>query len=467
MARKTTRRDFVKTASAAGLGFWVAGGIAPKQSRAANEQIQFACIGISGKGGSDSRHAAMNGKVVGICDTNSSLFEPAQKTRAFKDAKAYTDFRKMLEELGDKIDAVTVSTPDHTHAPAALMAMRMGKHCFCQKPLTRTIYEARLMAEVAEEMEVQTVMGNQGSACDGFRRAAAMVQAGVLGEPKEVHVWSNRPIWPQGYLIPELGERPKDLDWDCWLGPAEMRPYATNYQPFKWRGWWDFGSGALGDMACHTVNMPFAACDLFDPTSVQATTSGHNGMSYPKWSIINFEFPAIDGKRGPIKFTWSDGGKKAAPELLEGFKDENGNAFELSGSGAIIIGSKGKMYSPADYGEKFYLAGVDPIEVEYRPGTEGNPDPVNFKEWIDAINGGKPALSNFVDHAGRLTETILLGNLAVWTAAGPKEQPDDPDFSVEGPKVEWDAKALKCTNMPELNDTIVKPAYREGWTLDA
>jgi len=215
----------------------------------------MASVGIGGKGSSDSNDAGRSGEMVAICDTDTGRLDGAAKR--FEGAKKFTDFRVMLEEMGDKIDAVTVSTPDHTHAPAALMAMRMGKHCFCQKPLTHSIYEARLLGEVAREKGVATQMGNQGTAGSGLRKA----QGGDRPTPQPV---------------------PENLKWDLWLGPAPERPYGPGYHPFAWRGWWDFGTGALGDMACHTMNMPYAGLDLRDPISVQAETSDHNGDSYPK-----------------------------------------------------------------------------------------------------------------------------------------------------------------------------------------
>ena len=306
MATRTTRRRFLKTTSAVGIGYFVTSGLRARGADSPNEKIRMASVGIGGKGSSDSNDAGRSGEMVAICDTDTGRLDGAAKR--FEGAKKFTDFRVMLEEMGDKIDAVTVSTPDHTHAPAALMAMRMGKHCFCQKPMTHSIYEARLMGKVAKEKGVATQMGNQGTAADGLRKAAAMLRAGVLGKVSEVHVWTNRPIWPQGGDRPAPQPVPETLKWDLWLGPAPQRPYGPGYHPFAWRGWWDFGTGALGDMACHTMNMPYAGLDLRDPISVQAETSGHNGDSFPKWSIITYEFPATD-TRGPIKMVWYDGGK--------------------------------------------------------------------------------------------------------------------------------------------------------------
>ncbi len=441
MRNQATRRQFLKTTAATGIGYWVAGGVQAQESNSPNERIAMASVGIGGKGSSDSGDAARRGDMVAICDTDTGRLEGAGKK--FPNAKKFTDYRKMFEEMEKSIDAVTVSTPDHNHAPASLMAMRMGKHCFCQKPMTHSIYEARLMGEIAKEKGLATQMGNQGTAGSGLRKAAAMMKAGRLGTPKEVIVWSNRPIWPQGGPRPEPADPPPHLQWDLWLGPAPERPYGNGYHPFAWRGWWDFGTGALGDMACHTVNMSYMGLDLFDPTSVQAVTSGHNKDSYPKWSIINFEFPATDW-RPAIKFTWMDGGKRPDPELLDGDKPK--------GSGCLVIGTKGKLYSGNDYG------GIDKLYGDVDSSDEGleyDKSPGHFQEWVDAIKGGPAAKSDFANYAGGLTETILLGNLAVFVAS-----------EGEGEKVEWDAKNLKVKNISGL-ETIVKPVYRKGYTLDA
>lgn len=432
MPKKLTRRSFVQASAVTTAGFWAAGGVQAAESKSAIETVQFACIGIGGKGSSDSGDAGNHGNVVGICDVDSNRLKGA-KSR-FKGAEAFTDYREMLDKLGDKIDAVTVSTPDHSHAHAAALAMRKGKHAFVQKPLTHSISEARLLGELARDMGLQTEMGNQGTAESELREAAALVRAGAVGEITEVHVWTNRPVWPQGGSRPAPSAVPPHLDWDLWLGPAPERDYANGYHPFAWRGWWDFGTGALGDMACHTFNLPFAAVDLRDPTAVDAEHSGHNQDSYPKWSIIRFEFPANDW-RGEVTCYWYDGGKRPDPALLDG---ENPVS-----SGCLIIGDKGKLYSPGDYAADYQLriSGDKPkIDFEKSPG--------HFQEFVRAIKTGKPAMSNFPDYAGPLTETILLGNLAVWA----------------GERVEWDAKNLTPTNKPELAK-IVKREYRPGWTL--
>ena len=442
MAHRPTRRQFIQTTAAIGAGYYI-GSTARAEDKpvAPSDKIRLAGIGVGGKGAVDMNNSSQYGEFVAMCDTDTKRLAATKKRPEYEKCEIYTDFRKLLEEKGDQIDAVTVSTPDHTHAAAALMAMRMGKHVYCQKPLTHTIYEARLMGKVAKEMGVATQMGNQGTQLDGARKVAAMLQAGVLGNVKELHVWTNRPVWPQGGPRPEAVPCPEHIKWDEWLGPAKVRPYGKGYHPFAWRGFWDFGTGALGDMACHTMNMPFAGLDLRDPISVQAKSAGHNKETYPKWSEIDFEFAATD-KRGPLTLTWYDGGKRPDPELLDGKK--------LSGSGVLIIGDKGKLFSTDDYGANIELWGVDPVDVEYRRGTEGgNYELAHHKEWFDAIKGGAPAVSNFIDYAGPLTEMCLLGNLAVWAT---------------GEKVEWDAKNLKAS-VPGLEE-FIKPVYRDGYTLD-
>jgi predicted dehydrogenase len=433
MSRETSRRRFLQTTAATvGVGYWVAGGVQAQESKSPNQRIAMASIGIGGKGTSDSDDAGKRGDMVAICDVDEGRLNQAGENR-FPKAKRYTDFRKLLDEMGKSIDAVTVSTTDHTHAPAALMAMRMGKHCFCQKPLTRTIYEARLMGKVAREMKVATQMGNQGTASSGLRRGAAWLRAGVLGNVQEIHIWTNRPIWPQGIERPAPAECPKTVDWDLWLGPAPKRPYSKGYHPFAWRGWWDFGAGALGDMGCHNINMAFMGLDLRNPVSVQAETSGHNKDSFPTWSIITYQF-AANAQRPALKMVWYDGGKLPPSEVL-------GELQPSKGGGSLIIGDKGRLWGNQ-------LIGVEPTDVSF-PESPGH-----FDEWTQAIQGGPAPMSNFPDYAAPLTETVLLGNLAVWVAA-----------SGQGEKVEWDSENMKAKNIPGL-ETLVKPEYQPGYTLD-
>jgi predicted dehydrogenase len=432
---QSTRREFLIGSAAAGMGVLLADEAWAREVRSPNEKIRFAAIGVGGKGDSDTADAARSGDLVAICDVDENTLNAAG--RKYPNAKRYTDFRRMLEEMEDGIDAVTVSTPDHTHAPAAAMAMKMGKHCFCQKPLTHSIWEARRLGEIARDKKVATQMGNQGTASGDLRKNAALVRAGILGTVKEVHVWTNRPVWPQGDPRPsESSTPPATLHWDLWLGPAPERPYAPKvYHTFAWRGWWDFGTGALGDMACHTMNMPFMALDLRNPVSVQAETPGHNRDSYPKWSIIRYEFKATD-RRPALTLTWYDGGKRPPRDLLDGKEPES--------SGALIIGEKGSLYSPGDSGNnRVLLGGATETEVTY-PQSPGH-----FEEWVRAIRGGEPAMSNFPDYASPLTETVLLGNLAVWA---------------DGKKIEWNARRLRARNAPEVRH-IIRREYRDGWKV--
>lgn len=431
MPHNTNRRRFLQTTAAAGAGYWVAGGGELRASRMVNDEIRFACIGIGGKGSSDSQDAARHGKVVAIVDIDQGRLDGA--AQRFEGSRPFIDYREMYDEMADEIDAVTVSTPDHSHASAAIRGMRLGKACFCQKPLTHSIGEARMMAETAREFNVATQMGNQGTAGNGLRRGAAQLKAGVLGEVSELHVWTNRPVWPQGGDRPERQEAPDNVHWDMFLGPAPARPYARGYHPFAWRGWWDFGTGALGDMACHTVNMPFMGLDIRDPLSVEAEHTGHNNDSFPSSSTIKFEFGQL-GDRAPLTFTWYDGGRRPSSSLLEG--------IDAEASGCLVVGEKGRMYSPDDYGSRLTILGTDELpDVEY-PRSPGH-----FTEWVEAIKGGEPAVSNFPDYAVPLTETILLGNLALWC----------------GEPLQWDAEKM-VASVEGLEEIIMSP-YREGWEL--
>ncbi len=448
MSRRPNRREFVKSTAALGVGYMVAAGIAPKVSNAANEQVQFASVGVGGKGQSDSMDAATRGDMVAICDIDEQTLNKAGGHPKFKNAKKFFDYRKMFDEMGKSIDAVTVSTPDHCHAVVTATALRMGKHCFTQKPMTKTIYEARLLGELARANKVATQMGNQGTAENSLREAAAVIKSGALGTIKEVHVWTNRPVWPQGKGHQVKTEPvPSHIHWAEFIGPAKMRDYSPEIHPFKWRGFWDFGTGALGDMACHTVNMPFMALNLRDPVSVQAITDGHDKNTFPKWSVIDFEFPELAG-RAALKFKWYDGGKMPEDAALEGFKREDNAKYATSG--CLVVGDKGKLYAPGDYAERgLQLTGVEKPTVEY-PRSPGH-----FDEWVRAIKGGEQAMSNFPDYAGPLTETILLGNLAVWVA----DEEGKP-----GKKVEWDAKQLVAKNAPETAQ-FIKADYHNGYTL--
>ncbi|MDA7951220.1 MAG: Gfo/Idh/MocA family oxidoreductase [Pirellulaceae bacterium] len=434
----SSRRDFLKKSALAGAGFWVAGNLHASARVSVNDSVNVACIGVGGQGQSDTNNLRrIEGvNVVAICDIDEKNLGGA--SRKFKDAKQYFDYREMFDKMGKSIDAVSIATPDHTHAPAALRAMRRGLHVYCQKPLTHTIYEARLMGKVARENKVITQMGNQGTALSSLREGAALLQAGVLGRVSEIHVWTNRPVWPQGADRPtETPPVPSHIHWDLWLGAAQERNFHPAYHPFKWRGWWDFGTGALGDMACHTLNLAFMGLDLRDPLSVKAQTSGTNNETFPKWSEIEYEF-GQQGERAPLKLRWYDGGRKPEAKLLEGVE-------RVPNTGLIIIGEKGALLSEGDYGQKIkLLGGAEKVEVDYERS------PGHFKEWIQGIQSNSQPMSNFPDYASPLTETVLLGNLAL---------------KASGQKVLWDAKNLKATGVEGL-DAIVNKEYRKGFGIE-
>jgi predicted dehydrogenase len=463
MTRTSNRRDFLKQGALASLGVWALGGVSLSESRAANDKLQIACIGVGGKGDSDTNHAGQFGDIVALCDIDDNFLD--KKAGKFPNAQKFHDFREMLTKLDKKIDAVTVSTPDHTHAPASIMAMKMGKHVYCQKPLTHSVYEARQMREIAAKMKVCTQMGNQGTAENGLREACEVIQAGAIGPIKEVHVWTNRPIWPQA---PKITARPKNtpivpmhVHWDLFLGPAAERPYAVYedgkpaYHPFAWRGWWDFGTGALGDMACHTANMAFMALKLGYPTSVVAENDPVNPETYPGWARITFEFPTPGRQGPPIRFVWYEG-RKDGKLVLPG-EDLLGKVLrpneKLSASGSLIVGEKGILFSPNDYGAQYRLCPEPDFKAYVKPKPtlprNGKGDSGMKEEWVAAIKASKPevAMSNF-NYAALLTETILLGNVAMRA----------------GKKLEWDGPNLKFTNAPEANQYL-KRDYRQGWTL--
>ncbi|MBI3413981.1 MAG: Gfo/Idh/MocA family oxidoreductase [Verrucomicrobia bacterium] len=454
-----TRRRFLGQTS---MAVGTAGLFFPYVGRVlgANDRINVACIGVGGKGDSDSSDAARSGgTIVALCDVDSNTLD--KKSKQFPNAQRFHDYRKMLDKIGKDIDAVTVSTPDHNHGVASIRAMKMGKHCFCQKPLVQTVKEARMMRQLANEKKVATQMGNQGSAESGVRRAVEVVQAGVIGKPLELHVWSNRPIWPSAIDRPAGKDPvPNTLDWDLWLGPAAFRPYKKSaYHPFAWRGWFDFGTGALGDMACHTVNMPFRALKLGYPNVVECEIASR---SYPetfsKTSRLRFEFPEREGLP-PLKFWWYDGSPGDALKPLrpgaEVSKEIITTQGKLPPSGALIIGDKGKLFSPDDYGAKFFLAmnGEEKFQDGFKHDAakgvaESIPrSPGHMNEWFRMMKEGVPAYSNF-DIAAYLTEIILLGCVALRVG--------------EGRRMDWDGPGMKSTNLPEAA-RFVSRKNRAGW----
>ena len=457
--KQSTRRKFLTqsslTASGAVLGF-----PAIVRGQNLNSKIRVACIGVGGKGDSDTKNAAKEGgEIVALCDVDTNTLDRMAKN--FPEAAKFQDFRVMFEKMENDIDAVTVSTPDHMHGVAGLHAMQLGKHAYIQKPLTQTVWEARMMRDLAREKKLATQMGNQGSSYDGLRRCVELIHAGVVGKPLELHVWTNRPIWPQGVARPE-GEDPvpDNLDWDLWLGPAKERPYKKGvYHTFKWRGWKDFGTGALGDMACHTVNMPFRALKLGYPNRIECEFSSREyPETYPLSSRIRFDFPAREGWPD-LKFFWYEGPPKKEfwpirpyPDLVKHVVASQG---KLPNSGALIVGDQGEIYSGDDYGRSFflkrnddssYISGNDHEMCKEVPQTIPR-SPGHVKEWFDMMKDGTPAYSNF-EIAAYLTEVILLGCIAQNIG--------------EGRPIKWDGPNMRSTDN-EAASKLVKRDYRPGW----
>jgi len=467
MASRSTRRSFLKaSAGVAAGGYFIGGELSGRAAQSPSERIRIAGIGVGGKGDSDISHAGMFGDVVAICDIDEGTL--GNKAKQFPKAKKYFDFRKMFEEMGSSIDAVTVSTPDHTHACAASQALRMGKHVYCQKPLTYTVKEARTLRDLANEKKLCTQMGNQGTAHSGLRTGVEIIRSGVIGDVTELHVWTNRPVWPQSPTItkrpPEI-PIPASIHWDEFIGPAPYRPFGGEknargrytYHPFNWRGWWDFGTGALGDMGCHTANMAFMALKLGYPTKVSAENEAINPETYPAWAHVVLDYPEREGLP-PVKFHWYEGklnGKKVLPpqELLSKVLRENEKGPVDSGS--IVVGTKGILYSPNDYGADFRLCPEKDYEgfkkpEQFLPRHKGGDIDANQKEeWITAIkkNDPKLALSNF-NYAAVLTESLLLGNVAI--KLGKPFEYDGATMSIKG-----DSAA----------NALLHREYRAGWNL--
>lgn len=460
MSLNVNRREFLQAGAVGALGYLYTGpAISVARAQGANERLRVAGIGVGGKGSSDIDQAGELMQVVAVCDIDTQRLSP--KAKKWPDAKQFQDFRKLFDDssLMKNIDAVVVSTPDHTHALPCMMAMRDGKHVYCQKPLTQTVFESRLLREAAAKYKVCTQMGNQGTALPGLRRAVELVQDGIIGPINEVHVWTNRPVWPQAPQLikrPESKPVPDHVNWDCFLGPAPERPYAPGYHPFNWRGWWDFGTGAIGDMACHTANMAFMALKLAHPNRVSAEAGDVNDETCPSYARVILEFPAR-GDLPPVKLYWyegrKDGQKLLPPSDLAAKVLKDGEQFVNSGS--IMVGEKGILYSPNDYGAAFRITpgelteGVNTSKPEKLAEYGGGGNDANQKkEWVEAIKAGKPtvALANF-DYAALLTEAFLLGNVAIRS----------------GQPFEWDGETGKASTAEAQK--YVHREYRKGWDM--
>ena len=445
MARKRiSRRKFVGDVSA-GVAFTILPRhVLGRGYRAPSDTVNVACIGVGGMGANDVKGVAKAGaNIYALCDVDDR--QGAASFTAFPKAKRFKDFRVMLEQEAKHIDAVAVSTPDHTHTVAGMMAMKLGKHTRIQKPLARTVWEVRQLVQAAKKYKVATQMGNQGHAEEGTRQIREWVEAGAIGTVREIQLWTNRPIWPQALDRP-LDEyfTPSWLDWELWLGPAPARPYHPAYAPFKWRGWWDFGTGALGDIACHSMDASFWALELGYPTRIEPESTKLYSESAPAVSRLTYYFGS-KGDRPQIKVVWRDG--SLFPSRPKEVTDPAAWPFDTSGQmwvgddGKLVAGIYGENPRVLDEARQAELT-AHPPKQKY-PRTEGV-----YAEWLGACKGGAPAGSNFADHAGPLTEMVLLGNLAVRT----------------GQVLDINGQTGEIANA-SIPAEYTRPEYRAGWSV--
>ena len=440
-----SRREFLGTTAAAGAFTILPSGIISRAGRLApSDKLNVACIGVGGQGWSDVR--GMSGEnIYAMCDVDDRSADRAYK--AFPNAKRYKDYREMIDKESKNIDAVTITVPDHSHAAAAMLALHAGKHVYVQKPLARTVHEVRaLMAEAAKRPKQSTQMGNQGHAAEGVRQIREWFDAGILGDVREVHLWTNRPIWPQAIDRPQQAFNvPPALDWNLWLGPSPERPYNPAYAPFNWRGWWDWGTGAMGDMACHIMDASFWTLQLRYPTRVIPESTLLYSETAPKSSRITYEFGAR-GNLPPVTIVWRDGG--LLPPRPENWPASEAWTNDDAG-GQLWIGSKA-MLNAGTYAENPRLVNPDQDKA-----LKANPPAQKFArtggvhaEWIAAIKGGTQPGSNIAGYAGPLTEMIVLGNLAVRAGRTIELDPATGRILTSGIPEEW-----------------MTPRYRSGWTL--
>lgn len=472
-----SRRSFMKSAAAAAAGFMIvprhvlggSGFLAP------SDKLLVAGIGVGGKGRSDLAKFYESGKadIAFLCDVDQRMF--GDSASKYPKAKIYTDWREMLDKESKHFDAVSVSTPDHNHAVQAMAAMQLGKHVYVQKPMTHDIYEARKLTEAAKRYKVVTQMGNQGSSGDGVRQLVEWYDAGIIGDVHTVKIWTNRPVWPQGIAWPAKAEVPKELDWNLWLGTAPYRDYADKVVPRSWRGWWDYGTGALGDLGCHLIEAPFRVLNLKYATDCQASVSsvfvdwGERGFfpdTPPPSSHATLTFPKTNKTKGPVTMHWMDGGiKPERPEELgpdEMFGDGN--------SGILFIGTKGKMMA-SEYAANprlLPLSRMNEVKVPQKLARVPGSADGHYAQWVEgAIAGyGNKELSSSFDLAGPLTEAVLMANLAIRVADMPKPRPNGRGNHYPGSNIKllWDNENMKVTNYDEANQ-FVKREYRQGWTL--
>jgi predicted dehydrogenase len=416
-------------------GYFV-GGQRTKAAPGPNDRIRIAVVGTQNQA-SFSIDNVRNEEIVALCDVDQSYLD--KRGQQFPHARRYRDFRKMLETEAPRIDAAIVATPDHLHAPATAMALRLGKHVYCEKPLTHTVHEARVIRDLTRQAKVATQMGTQIHAGDNYRRVVELVRSGAIGKVETVYTWCNKG-WSDGRFA--FGKpAPAHLDWDLWLGPATKRPYSENVHPANWRRFWDFGTGTLGDMGCHVIDLVQWALELGYPTSCRAEGPEVHPVGAPRWIASHLEFPAR-GSLPPVTLHWHDGGENAP--LVKETRDEAGKPLSKYGLGILFVGDQGMLF--ADYGKRLLL----PVEKfkDFAPTAPTIPPSLgHHKEWLHAIRTGSPTTCNF-EYASRLTETVLLGTVAYRA----------------GEQLAWDAERLCASNCSKA-DAYVRKEYRRGWEV--
>ena len=483
MKSKKSRRNFIKKSSAVGAGIFIvprnvlvgAGYTSP------SDQLNLAAIGSGGKGISDIANASVNGRerVAALCDVDFSG-SASRSVKRFPNAKLYADFREMLDNEKD-IDAVTISTPDHVHGPAAVYAMERDKHVYVQKPITHNIREARILTELARKQKVVTQMGNQGGSNPLLKMVQNWVDKGKIGKVSEVKVWTNRPVWPQGVKMqaPDPSLKPDSLDWNLWLGPASQKPYTPNLHPFNWRGWWEYGTGALGDVGCHLIDIPFRTLGLKYPKSAECSVGSvftkmwnpdYHPEGCPPSSLITLNFDSTEKSKSPIQLTWTDGGiRPPHPDIIPADSDIGG---QDSQNGVLMIGDKGiistNINDSSPLTPKLYLYDG---QTEFGPEKEDMPEPEygHQRKWVDACKAGFNSkehldLTSSFDYAGPMTETVLMGNLAIRSYMLRKENSKGSFDYYARKKLLWDGDNMKITNIEEANQFVTRK-YREGWKI--
>ncbi len=427
-----SRRRFIQSSTAAALSAGVWSEIPAQESNSANDKLKILCVGTANRA-SANIDGVQDQDIVGLCDVDQNYLDRAAAT--FKSARTYADYREMIASESDSADAIVIATADHNHAPAAIRAINAGLHCYCEKPLTHTVREARVIAEAAKAKGVATQMGTQIHAGSNYRRVVEIVRSGAIGNVGEVHVWVGKG-WGGGELPEETTAPPANLNWDLWLGPAPERPYAAGrYHPAQWRRWWDFGQGTLGDMGCHYMDLPFWALELRHPVSCEAEGPEVHPHTCPLGLTVRYKFPSRGDSRPPVDLTWYDGNQ--TPREVAGER--------VPGSGVMFVGSEGKLF--ATY-SNYKLFPSDKF-AEFEPPEPTIPDSIgHHAEWIKACKDGSSTTCNF-DYSGALTESVLLGNIAYRT----------------GKQLDWDAGSLVATNCPEA-DKYIRKQYRKGWEVE-